>query len=395
MGRLFRFEAMRKKILIIHPEGNINNNPNLTGLVEILTEAGLHVDIKCPRKGFAQRPPCSGGSLLFESFFIYKLKVKLIDLIGFYSLIRFFIRFLFFLSSKSKNYDFIIGVDRYGVIEASILGELSNVPFGFISYEIEFADEVGLKYKKIEKKASQEISFAIVQDHVRGSHLSRENGIPCHKMTYIPVAGRFAFMEDRQFIFHEKLGIERSKKIALFAGSLAKWGMIDEIVQNLPSWPDDWVLVLHDRFAKEYSGKLPQELLNRKLFISNLQVGDVRMLRQLINSADIGIAFYRPDYQHSLTGNNLKYLGLSSGKISTYLQCGLPVITNEIGIFSEIVESNGLGFVIKDTSSMHEVLCGFDRDQYSRRCLDFFSRHLDLNNYKDVILNLFDLSSIN
>ena len=27
-----------KKILLIHPEGNINNNPNLTGIVEILCE---------------------------------------------------------------------------------------------------------------------------------------------------------------------------------------------------------------------------------------------------------------------------------------------------------------------------------------------------------------------
>lgn len=34
-----------KHILFIHPEGNINNNPNLYGIVEILTEKGYKVDV--------------------------------------------------------------------------------------------------------------------------------------------------------------------------------------------------------------------------------------------------------------------------------------------------------------------------------------------------------------
>lgn len=38
-----------KKIMIIHPEGNLNNNPNHTGIVEILCEQGYLVDIYSPR----------------------------------------------------------------------------------------------------------------------------------------------------------------------------------------------------------------------------------------------------------------------------------------------------------------------------------------------------------
>ena len=34
-----------KKIMVIHPEGNLNNNPNLAGIVEILCENGYVVDI--------------------------------------------------------------------------------------------------------------------------------------------------------------------------------------------------------------------------------------------------------------------------------------------------------------------------------------------------------------
>lgn len=33
------------KILIVHPEGNINNNPNLFELAEVLCESGYEVDV--------------------------------------------------------------------------------------------------------------------------------------------------------------------------------------------------------------------------------------------------------------------------------------------------------------------------------------------------------------
>ncbi len=54
----------RKKILIIHPEGNINNNPNLTGIVEILCENNYLVHICSPtRKDICQESPCDGATL--------------------------------------------------------------------------------------------------------------------------------------------------------------------------------------------------------------------------------------------------------------------------------------------------------------------------------------------
>jgi hypothetical protein len=50
------------KILIVHPEGNINNNPNLTGIVEILCENGYKVDIySLRRSNIYQYSWCAGA----------------------------------------------------------------------------------------------------------------------------------------------------------------------------------------------------------------------------------------------------------------------------------------------------------------------------------------------
>ena len=55
-------------IMIIHPEGNINNNPNLTGIVEILCDQGYKVDIYSPRIGhIEQSAPCAGAKVILAN----------------------------------------------------------------------------------------------------------------------------------------------------------------------------------------------------------------------------------------------------------------------------------------------------------------------------------------
>lgn len=376
---------MYKRILIIHPEGNINNNPNLTGLVEILTEGGCLVDIKSPRLNIYQNSPCKGASLIYEKVNFHRSKVGLIDIIGSYKLLF----WLFRLFKKIDNkYDLIIGVDRYGIIEASIIGRLMKVPYGFIPYEIFFAEETSKRFKKIEKEACRGISFAITQDRLRKYHLSRENEIPSEKIFCIPVAGRFAFKGPKEFNLHDKLGIDRNKKIALFIGSVARWTMINELIESLQYWPENWVLVLHDRYSIRNAKLFHKNKLNNKLFISNIEIPDVRMMRVILHSADIGIAFYKPDFSGPYTGNNLKYLGLSSGKISTYLQHGLPVLINELGEISDFVKSLRLGFVVEKPTDIPAVLSNFDRNHYSERCIEFFLKRLDLNLFSNKIIEL-------
>lgn len=65
------------QILVIHLEGNINNNPKLSGTAELLCRQGYLVDIVSPKRRFPQLAPCKGSRLLlFEDRFV-KLKISL------------------------------------------------------------------------------------------------------------------------------------------------------------------------------------------------------------------------------------------------------------------------------------------------------------------------------
>lgn len=380
---------MRRRILIIQHEGNLNNNPNLTGIVEILAEAGYLVDVKCPRVATSQSPPCKGVRFLLENAYFVPKRRKLIDQVRSHLLVG-LAAVLIDPRIIAGRYSLVIGVDRYGIVEASAIGRVLGIPCGMISYELFFAEETGTEFKEIERRASTYVRFAICQDPLRASLLSRENDIPVDRIVCLPVAGREAKPGPRTHLLHERLGIDRGKKIALVSGSIAGWAMIDELVQAVRSWPDEWALVLHDRYDSELAERFKEESGSDRVFVSHLQVPDIRRIGLILHAADLGIALYRPDFRSFYTGNNLKYIGMASGKISSYLQHGLPVLTNELGEISELVRRNGLGLTVQGVSEIGHLLAGYDRERYSPRCLEFFGTHLDLNLFAERILSTID-----
>ncbi|NQT90207.1 MAG: hypothetical protein HQ558_03035, partial [Candidatus Omnitrophica bacterium] len=87
-------------------------------------------------------------------------------------------------------------------------------------------------------------------------------------------------------------------------------------------------------------------------------------------------ALYEPDFNDYLTGNNLKYIGLAAGKVSTYLQHGVPVLVNETGSLSDYVMKYKLGIVCGDEIVLPKAS---ELNGYSERCYAFFEEKLDLN----------------
>lgn len=377
---------MRPRVLIIHPEGNLNNNPNLTGIVELLVEAGYSVDVKCPRMPISQTAPCDHVRLRFELGLFSRRQPRLIDRFRFHVLTG-LVALLCDPKILFQRYALVIGVDRYGLVEASAIGRLLGIPTALISYEIFFADECSPGFKDVEREAARTLQFAICQDAVRAGFLARENNIPVEKILCVPVAGRTAKDGDRTYLLHDRLGIARSKKIALVSGSIEHWSGIGPLAASVGDWPSDWVLVLHDRYAAASAADFQKRAGNARVYVSNWDIPDVRDIGQLLRSADLGIALYTPDFQSRYTGKNLQHIGLASGKISTYLQHGLPVLVNEVGELSDLVRRYNLGFVITNVSDIAPFLIAFSRDAYSRRCVDFFSSHLDLNGFAPALLS--------
>lgn len=367
----------KKGILIIHPEGNINNNPNLSGIVEILCENDYFVDIVSPRRDFSQLAPSEGSRMLLYDDRVTRILSKISVLKGIKRIldhhrIRLYDR---------ENYKLIIGVDRDGIIDASYLSQLMDIPYGLISYEIFFRDETSINFKNEEIDACKHIDFAVCQDEVRSSFLSEENHIPLEKIINIPVAGRGIKKWETTQYLHNTLNIPFDKKIALFMGSVAKWSMISELLQSVGNWPEEWVLVLHNRYGlNSHVNKLIGNGHSKSIYISSESYPKPEDLSKMLHSVDLGIALYKPTFEGIYSGNNLKYLGLSSGKIATYLQHGVPVLTNEKGLISNYIREYRAGFIIGDIDEISSVLKSINlKESYREGIYTLFKEKMDLD----------------
>ena len=352
-------------ILLIHPEGNINNNPNLFAIVELLCDDGYHVDL------FVKRNP-----IIDQNSYIKNLQILFLDDTNIDDVERL----------DRKKYSLIIGIDT-GIVIASKIARKLNIPYCYISYEIMFADELGTEKKNAEIAACKNISFAICQDPVRSYFLSIENNISINKIFNIPVTGNYKKQYPKSDFLYEHLKIPKDKKIALFAGSISKWSMIGDIVKQTDSWPKNWVLVLHDRYGRNL-GFLSSLIKNRpQIYISDRSLKTPDDLEKLICSADVGIGLYKTNFNSIYEGKNLVFMGLSAGKLMTYMKYGVPVITNEIGQLSDYIRKYKLGIVVNKAAEINPSKVEKITD-CSENCTNFFKDKLDFNLKSNQLLKL-------
>ena len=171
---------MKPKIAIIHPEGNISNNQNLSGIVEILCEHGYSVDIYSKKRNIAQGSPCEGAKLILKgsssigSRIIGSIKGRLANTTK-TKIFRNNNRIFDIDDIQDRSADFILGIDRNGIIDAAEIASRLNIRYGLISYEIFFRDECGSRFKRSEIEACKNVEFAVCQDDTRSALLSKEN----------------------------------------------------------------------------------------------------------------------------------------------------------------------------------------------------------------------------
>lgn len=358
-----------KKIMIVHAEGNLNVNPSLNGIVSILCERGWQVHYYCPRREDVVQEAPRGATVVF----LEGNRLLLAD-----------------------RYNLVIGVDRDGIIAASQVARFLGVPHGFICYEIFFASEAGLAFKQPEIDACTALSFAVCQGGERSRQLSIENRIPRDRIIDIPVAGRGIQKRIRSPEFRTGLGVPTDKRIVLYMGSIvSKWAMVDELVQSTQGWGEEWVLLLHHRYGgdqgamamRRYYAQVP------RIYFTSPETLPFARLPELVGGVDLGAALYSPTDMNMYEGNNLRYLGLSSGKIATYLQHGVPILVNDIGEMSDYVDQYRLGIHVHSLDELPERLRNIrdaDLDLWGDACYRFFEQKLDLDAHITPLLKVLE-----
>lgn len=369
-----------KKILIIHPEGNFNYNPNLSSILELFLQQEYLIDILCQEYiNINQEIRSEFVSIFFYNHFIEINKNIPID----------FTKELEYLDFKS--YHLIIAIDL-GVVLAYKISIIYKIPYALISFEIFFKDEKLTHSKELEIQACSRVSFVIATDIIRGLILSSENKISISKIFFVPISSPYKGPYSKSNFLRKKFNISCEKKIAIHIGSFSDWTMDEEIIQQSRLWGDEWVLILHGRYG--INSKLQARLKGRRnIYLNTEKYNKVENLSELLLSADIGIALYKPVFRTQYDGKNLLHLGLSSGKISQYLQYGLPIMVNEIGLSSYLIEKYNCGKIIRNKHDINpSIFNNKELEMLSNNATKLFRDKIDFTLHMEKILNLIELA---
>jgi glycosyltransferase involved in cell wall biosynthesis len=293
----------------------------------------------------------------------------------------------FWVRHRRRPFTVLIGVDPDGLVRSEELSRLAPVPIAYQSLELLMTEELETsreaRLKAKERRLSRRAPFVIIQDDARKALLAADNGIPDEKFVLIPNAPRGPAARRRSGYWHRRFDLAEGTRVLLHAGSADSWTGIDQIVAGAAEMPPNWVLVVHTRFdpqaADATAFRALQSSAGPRVHFSSDPVPRQRF-PELIDGADAGIAFYRPTPGSVYTQTNIATIGLSSGKVSSYLRGGLPVIVNDASTLGDLVARERIGVAVasgREVGAAVAEIAG-DYDGYSGRAVAFFDRELDL-----------------
>lgn len=301
-------------------------------------------------------------------------------------------------TSYRGPHDVVVGVDPLGICVAARLNQRARRPLSYISFELLFEDETETDYerelKARERQAVSGCDLFLLQDEGRRDAFCLENGVAAHACELVPVAPVDAHPPRTDYL-RDRLGLGPDVAIVLYQGSLYDWSCRHEFEELASYWPDNVRLVIHSREA-------PRRRM-RKYMAAMEAGGRIRFtaepvsppeLAVLTASADVGLASYRTSPDNWYTGDNLKHIGLSSGKISYYAMAGLPVLARSLPSTDRVLEAGGFGAsyakLADSAGALQRILAS--RDAMGRAARRFYEERLDpsirVSRYCDRLLAL-------
>ena len=298
---------------------------------------------------------------------------------------------LFLSRHHERPYVCVIGQDPEGLVSAAPYAERLGVPLIYWSFELLLSEEAlnsgKKKLKQREIIDNHKAEITLIQDQWRGDAIRLDNGIDPASLIFVPNAPRGAARRQKSDYLSRRLNIAPEKKIILCAGMLGHWTMSAELAGAAMSWPEEYVLVLQSHSPRALYGADPHldELVRSvdpaRVIISFDPVPSSDY-RALMDSADVGLAFYAPQSSRDSTqGRNVYLMGLSSGKFAGYLHSGLPVVAND-GVIGprDVVDSSGCGISVSSPDQISSALEGIFRNYqlYSDNSVRYFNQDLEL-----------------
>ena len=377
-------EFTNRRIAIFEPRGDITTNPSLMCLIDAMNRGGAIIDVMMPSDRryhplarFANRFPFPKGFCLWEVS-IHKSLKNLKEQFQVRRLDRLF---------DSGAYDLILGVNSAGLIKGYEYAERYGIPLVYVSFELFFRDEIydskDIAEKAKECLASQASELIIIQDELRARLIASENDLSLQKFEYLPVSpGGLPAIQKSDYC-RKRFNISERQTIVLHSGSFRSWTYAEELVENVISWPDDYVLFIHTRYRPKNTDKyirMVQDTGLSKIVLSTEPLAP-NEYEQLVASADIGLVIYKSISHLRYTQRNIQNIGLSSGKFSFYMKYGIPAISIGQKYYEKLLRDYNFGENIRDFSEMPEALDRVYRNitQHQAEARRLFYERLDFN----------------
>lgn len=269
------------------------------------------------------------------------------------------------LRHRQAPYTCVIGVDPPGLVTAQALAATVKAPLAYyslellLSYEVSTEEERELKAKEL--ALSRQACLVIIQDEERAGLLIRDNNLAPERVVCVPNAPLGKAHVRRSDYLRRKFGISSKTRIVLHSGSLGAWAGTHQLMLATREWPDDWLLICHTRYRP--MGFMPDYLEALRCLakpgsvLFSTEPVPAQEYAELVASADVGIVYYCPIPGSSVyTQDNIRYIGLSSGKLAAYLQAGVPVVVNTIPSLQRLVDAYGCGVVVENPAHNREAI---------------------------------------
>lgn len=316
----------QRRIALFEPARDLATNPSLVCLLEAFTRNGAYIDVLMPDSG---RFPTVNTRMTRYPFPLLRRGIRT-TVRGWWEHIQ---RMPLNRMFAAGAYDWILGVNSAGIIRGYEYAKRYRVPLVYLSFEIFFRDELSSKAEVEEKEreriASQFADLVIVQDRWRAKLLATENGLSPEKFEYLPVSPGGSPTAQKSDYLRRRFNLSERQTIVLHSGSFAEWTYADELLENVATWPKDFILVVHTRHKPGRTDRYIQAVrrAKRSNVILSTEPLPVDEYEQLVASADIALALYKPVPPSRYLQKNIQTIGLASGKFSFAMKYGIPVIS--------------------------------------------------------------------
>ena len=381
----------RMKIVLLMPRGDYESTPCVKSLAEELAVNGIEVNVLTIRNEAFPVPEVEERknkvSIIYCPLIRQRSFWENVPLItGVFSLWAFYHLII-------TKYDYAIFNGVRALYMSGLFGLISKTKIVYNSLELYISHEITSPLKKIFKRLesflNRRVDLSIIQDAQRASILVSENGINRDSVLLFPNSTRGSAIgrsAKARLDLLVKYSLPEESKIIIYSGSFfAPWGMVDELLRSVESWPRDWYLLLHSRTKSNDVKMICEDLsldISENLILSNEPLTN-KEYEHLVQGCDVGLALY-----DGSVSDNIKYVGLSSGKLAQYLKYGLPILVNELPMWKDIISDYKCGETILADMKMHQALNKIfaDYESYQKGAVRVFDSTFSLKNYTPMIL---------